>query len=155
MIIVESSSGHELQVEVVPIENDDFTSLNEERYFFDWASEMQNEIFKLRIVGASEILGLVSLERIPSELRVHVSLLTVSKENVGSSKKYKNIAGNLLAHVAKVAVLQDGENACFSLRPKTELVQHYVEEYNMSVTGVTLSMIVPEILELIKRFDHE
>jgi len=48
-------------------------------------------------VGSSEILGLISLERIPSEWRVQIRLLSVSNENQGKGKKYANIAGNLIS----------------------------------------------------------
>ncbi|MEM6687365.1 MAG: N-acetyltransferase, partial [Bacteroidota bacterium] len=102
-----------------------------------------------------EILGLISLQRIPQEWRVHIRLLTVSFENKGKNKKYRNIAGNLITFAAQIAIFDYGELACVSLRPKTEIAQHYINTYNFMASGVTLSIEIPEILNLIETFDHD
>ena len=109
----------------------------------------------MQIIGSRDILGLVSLERIPNEWRLHIRLITVSKENKGKGKRYDRIAGNLITHVAKIAILEFGELACVSLRPKSQIAQHYIDKYNMNITGITLSIEVPEILELIKLYDND
>jgi len=155
MFVVEKSTGKKLQIEVTAVENVDFETISKERYFFDWSEERKFEVFKLRVIGSNDILGLVSLERIPNEWRVHIRLLTVSIENSGAEKVYERIAGNLIAHAAKIAVADYAELACVSLRPKSQLVHHYMAQYNMILTGMTLSIEVPEILELIKRYDHD
>lgn len=113
------------------------------------------EIQPKYIPGQNDIIGLVSIERIPSEWRVHIRLLTVSKENRGSRKVFDNIAGNLIACVAKIAVADFGELACVSLSPKSSIAQHYIDNYNMNVTGLTLSLEVPEIINLINQYDHD
>jgi len=155
MKILDTSTGKEYPAEILPVESDDFKSLGKVRYFFDWKIERNQEVYKLQITGSSDILGLVSVERIPNEWRIHIRLLTVSKENKGNGKKYDKIAGNLIAHVAKIAVSEFGELACVSLKPKSEIAQHYIDKYNMNVTGVTLSIEVPEILDLINLYDHD
>jgi hypothetical protein len=155
MKIVDTSTGKEYQVEILPVENEEFESLGKVRYFFDWRIERKQEVYKLQMTGSSDILGLVSLERIPNEWRIHIRLLTVSKENKGNGKKYDKIAGNLITHVAKIAVLEFGEFACVSLKPKSQITQHYIDKYNMNVTGMTLSIEVPEILDLINFYDHD
>lgn len=155
MHIVEISTGSKHQVEIAPVEDVDFKALKKVRYFFDWGVERKFEIYKLRIVGSSDILGLISLERIPEEWRVHIRLLTVSGENRGKGKNYDRIAGNLIAYAAKLAVSDYGELACVSLRPKSQIAQHYIAKYNMMLTGITLSIEVPEILNLINRYDHD
>lgn len=155
MKIVDTSTGKEYPVEILSVESDDFKSLGKVRYFFNWKIERDQEIYKLQMTGSSDILGLVSLERIPNEWRIHIRLLTVSKENKGNGKKYDKIAGNLITHVAKIAVLEFGELACVSLKPKSQIAQHYIDKYNMNVTGITLSIEVPEILDLINLYDHD
>lgn len=155
MNIIEISTGIKHQVEITPLELIDYKLLNEKRYFFDWKLERDFEVYKLRIVDTNEILGLISLERIPEEWRVHIRLLTVSKENQGSNKKYDKIAGNLLSHAAKIAVHKYAEYACISLRPKSQIAQHYINKYKMTLTGISVSLQVPEILDLINLYDHE
>ena len=155
MTIVEVLTGNIYPIEVLPVENTDYKALSKVRYFFDWKKESKEEVYKLVMKGQKDILGLVSIERIPSEWRVHIRLLTVSKENAGNGKLFENIAGNLIAHVAKIAVVEFGELACVSLRPKSSLAPHYIKKYNMNVTGMTLSLEVPEIVNVINQYDNE
>ncbi len=155
MTITEVSTGKVYPIEVLPVESSDYKTLSKARYFFDWKDERNEEVYKLVMKGQKNILGLVSIERITSEWRIHIRLLTVSKENLGAGKVFENIAGNLIAHVAKIAVVEFGELACVSLRPKSSIAQHYINKFNMRVTGMTLSLEVPEILNLINQYDHD
>lgn len=155
MNIVETAAGIKFPVEILPVESIDFKSLSRNRYFFDWNSERDQEVYKLCMAGSKDILGLISLERIPDEWRIHIRLLTVSGENKGKGKKYDKITGNLIVFVAKIAIREYGELACVSLKPKTQIAQHYIDKYNMNITGMTLSIEVPEILDLIKLYDHD
>lgn len=155
MYIVETSTNYKHNIEILSLEDEDYKSLSKSRYFFDWKIEKEFEVFKLKIFDTNDILGLISIQRIPEEWRVHIRLLTVSKENMGRFKKYDLITGNLIAFAAKIAVADFGEFACVSLRPKTQLALHYIEKYNMRATGMTLSIEVPEIIDLINHYDNE
>lgn len=155
MNIKEVSTGKVFQIEILPVEKADFKSLTKGRYFFNWKDEENEELYKLVLKGENAILGLISIERIPSEWRVHIRLLTVSIENKGAKKIFDKIAGNLIAHAAKIAVAEYGELACISLRPKSEIARHYIDKYKMNVTGLTLSLEVPEIIDLINLYDKK
>jgi len=155
MKIINTSTGKKHSVEILPVEIDEFKILQKDMYFFDWKIEKNQEVYKLQIKGSSDILGLVSIERISQEWRIHIRLLTVSKENKGNEKKYDKIAGNLIAYVAKIAIREYGELACVSLRPKSQIAQHYIDKYNMNITGMTLSIEVPEIINLINLYDND
>jgi hypothetical protein len=155
MRITDTSTDEEYAVDILAVEIDELSTLRKDRYFFDWTTEENYEIYKLQINGLNDVLGLISIERIPEEWRIHIRLLTVSKENKGKEKKYDNIAGNLIAFVAKIAVREYGELACVSLRPKSQIVQHYVDKYKMNKTGMTLSIEVPEIIDLINLYDYD
>lgn len=155
MTIQETSSGKIYNVEILPVEDIDFKSIDKKRFFFDWKTERAYEIYKLKIINSNDILGIISLERIPEEWRVHIRLLTVSLENKGSNKIFDNIAANLITHAAKIAVAEYAELACVSLKPKSNIAQHYIDKYNMNITGMTLSLEVPEILNLINTYDNE
>jgi hypothetical protein len=48
-----------------------------------------------------------------------------------------------------------GELAGVSLKSKSQIGQHYIDKYNMNVTVITLSIEVPEILDLIKLYDND
>lgn len=155
MVVVEVLTGKFHLVEILPVENTDYKSLTKTKYFFNWKEEKTEEIYKLVIKGQKDILGLISIERIIPEWRIHIRLLSVSKENSGNGKIYDNIAGNLIAHVSKIAVAEFGELACVSLKPKNSIAQHYMNKYKMNITGMTLSLEVPEIINLINHYDHE
>jgi hypothetical protein len=81
MYIKEVSTGKTYQIEILPLENSDFKLLSNTQYFFNWNEEDNQEAYKLVLIGQNEIQGLVSIERIPSEWRIHIRLLTVSSEN--------------------------------------------------------------------------
>jgi hypothetical protein len=155
MNIVEVLTGNICPIEVLPVRNTDFTSISKARYFFDWKEEKKEEVYKLVLKGQKDILGLVSIERIPSEWRIHIRLLTVSVENKGKEKQFDKITGNLIAYVAKIALADFGQMACVSLRPKSSIAKHYMTKYNMNMTGMTLSLEVPEIVNLINKYDHD
>ncbi len=155
MIVIATKTNKELKIEIKPIEKDDYRLVTKKRYFFDWKKEEKQEVYKLTLEGNKDILGLISIERIPDEWRIHIRLLTVSKENKGQNKNYENIAGNLITHVSKIALREYAELACVSLKPKSSIAQHYIEKYDMNITGATLSIELPEIINLIKKYDHE
>lgn len=155
MVITDSTTGESLQVKIEPVKSGDYKNITKGRYFFDWSKEKEWEVYKLRIIDSSDILGLVSFERIPTEWRIHIRLLSVSKENKGSNKKYKHIIGNLITYVSKIAVKEYAELACVSLKPKDIITQHYINKYGMNITGMTLSVEITEIINLINTYDHD
>lgn len=155
MTVIDTTTGESHHVKIEPVESGDYKYITKRRYFFDWTEEKDREVYKLRIIDSNDILGLVSLERIPSEWRIHIRLLTVSKENKGGDKKYKLIAGNLITYVSKIAVKEYAELACVSLKPKGVIAQHYIDKYGMNITGMTLSVEIIEIMNLINTYDHD
>jgi len=84
--IIEVATSQSHLIEIALVQKSDFKNLPVNRYFFDWNEEASFEIFKLTIKGKDDILGLISFERIPDEMRIHVRLLTASVENVGAAK---------------------------------------------------------------------
>lgn len=155
MVVEEVETGRMHKVIIESVEKSDFEQLTKAKYFFDWKLERSHEVYKLHIEGESEILGLVSLEQIPNEWRIHIRLLTVSVENKGRDKKYERIIGNLLAFVSKLAVKDYAEMSCVSLVPKSKIAKHYIEKYGMRITGMTLSLELVEIMNLLSFYDHD
>lgn len=153
MHVVEVLTGKTYPIKILTVRATDYKALPKKRYFFDWKEETNHEVYKLVLNG--DVLGLISLERIPAEWRIHIRLLTVSKENKGSEKRFDKIAGNLIAYFAKLAVAEFGELACISLKPKSSIAQHYIDKYKMNITGRTLSLEMPEILDLINEFEND
>ncbi len=155
MRIVEASTEKPIPVEIYPVEKSELKLFSKKRYSFDWSSESKFEVYKLVISRTEDALGLISMDRIPQEWRIHIRLIAVSKENLGSGKIYENIAGVLIAYASKIALEDFGEHACISLKPKTQIAKLYMEKYNMKITGMLLSLEVPELLNLINRYDYD
>ena len=142
-------------MEIEPVESEDYSRITKRRYFFNWKEEQEYEVYKLQIIGSRDILGLVSIEIIPEEWRIHIRLLTVSIENKGKEKMFEDIIGNLITFVGKIAIREFSHLACVSLKPKSNIAQHYIDKYDMNITGVTLSLEVEQILNLVSKYDHD
>ena len=155
MTVTEVKSGKKHKTEIVPIVAEDYESITKYRFWFNWKTERDYDVYKLRIRGTDDILGLVSLETLHEESRIEIRLLAVSKENRGMHKKYEHIAGNLIAFACIISVKLFGEWACVSLVPKTKLIDHYMTKYSMLQSGKSLFLDGRELIELIKRYDYE
>jgi hypothetical protein len=152
MKVIEVKTGHVILVEIIPAELSDLKS---ENFHFDWLKEVNHLVYKLQILKTKEILGLMSLEVFYKESFINVRLLAVSQENKGKNKKFDDVAGNLIAFASKLAVCNFAEDACVVIRPKTRVSKHYQEKYKMKQQGRLLSLEVPEILEVLNRYDHD
>ncbi len=151
MVIFEKANGEEHKVKIEPLADKDYKKITKSRYFFDWKTEKENQVFKITLAGSDEILGLVSLIE-HNDKRIQVNLLAVSKENRGKKKIYKGIAGNLIAWACREAVKQFGEDACVSLIPKTKLVKHYMREYGMIEAGQSLFLSDEPLLMILEKY---
>jgi hypothetical protein len=155
MFVVNTLSGERLEVKIERVATEELLHLSKEKYSFDWSLEIDYEVFKLFLIDNNEILGLISIERIPREWRLHVRLLSVSLPNIGKEKVFNGIVDNILDYVATMAINDFGQLACVSLRPKSELAEHYMNKYGLTVTGLFLSIEFPDILQLQNNNDYD
>lgn len=155
MFVVNTLSGERLEVKIERVATEELLHLSKEKYSFDWSLEIDYEVFKLFLIDNNEILGLISIERIPREWRLHVRLLSVSLPNIGKEKVFNGIVDNILDYVATMAINDFGQLACVSLRPNSELAEHYMNKYGLTVTGLFLSIEFPDILQLQNNNDYD
>lgn len=153
MKVTQVATGQRLEVKIKLVEPTDLSKYNQKRYFFDWSTECDFEVYGLSLSNSDDLLGLISIEDIPEECRIHIRLLTVSFENKGKNKAFDHVAGNLIAFVAKLALRKNGHYACVLLRPKSAIAKHYITKYKMRVTGLSMSLEIPELTDLIKEYD--
>lgn len=152
MFVVNTLSGEKLEVKIERVATDELLHLSKKKYSFDWSLEIDYEVFKLFLVDNNEILGLISIERIPREWRLHIRLLSASVDNIGKRKKYDNITENLLAFMGRMALNEYDRLGCISLKPKSVLAQHYIMKYGMEVYGLSLCAEFDEIIKLINKY---
>ncbi len=154
MYVTEIKLNKRFEIEISRLSINDFKLISKREFFFNWKHEKNYEVYKQKIIGQSEILGLVSLETIPDEWRIHIRLLSVSSLNKGKNKVYSRVVGNFLTFIGKIAIKEFAELACVSLKPKGAIAQHYIDNYGMNITGASLSLELVEIMDLIEKFDN-
>ena len=153
MAIIEVATGRKLTASISPLEDADFKLITKKKYFFDWKKEKGTaDLFKLTLQDESEILGLLALTDFPREFRMQIHLLCVSFDNRGKDKKYDGIAGSLIAFAARTATVKYFDQACISLKPKTELRAHYKAKYGMMDGGPQLFLEGARLQSIIKKY---
>lgn len=117
------------------ISTKDFQIIQKSNQFkFNWSTEKNYPIYKIRRRTEEEILGLISIIDIPSELRLEIHLLEISTDNIGKKKKVDRLAGCLIAHVCNLAFQKDYDGFV-SLISKTEIEKIYKEKYGFIKQG--------------------
>ncbi|TPG36150.1 N-acetyltransferase [Flavobacterium pectinovorum] len=151
--ITQVKDNSEFEIIIELLTKDDYKKITKSNYYFNWKTEQENDVYKLRIIDSEEILGLMSLINFPHEQRLQISLLTVSKENRGKNKKYDHIAGNLIAYACREAIKLDGQDGCVSLHPKTKLKKHYMKKYGMADGGLQIFLEGLDLFILLKKYN--
>jgi hypothetical protein len=136
MYLISTKTGEKIEAVIEPVIPADYVLIRKGKQFadFNWDKERENEVFKLRLKGSEDILGLMSLIDFRKELWLKINLLQTSAENVGGKKAFRRIAGCLIAYACKQAFIR-GYDGTVALESKTDLVRHYVHTYGMVVGG--------------------
>ena len=151
MFIENSKTGEKLKASVLQCTSEEVEQLDGSRFEFDWVFESSFTIFRLEILSSNEILGLMSIDLIPLELRLEIRLLELSKENVGSQRRFENVAGILIASACKIS-FKMGFFGFVSLIPKTQLIEHYKSRYGFEQYGRHLAVDMERSELLIKKY---
>lgn len=148
----DKNKNEKISVVVSSICKEDLDNIDSESFHFNWSEELNYEVVKLYDPSTLEIFGVLSFEEITSEFRLHLRLLAVRKEHVGKNKSIHRIAGVLIGYLCAEALKKYGGLACVSLKPKSKLAKHYIEKYKMRISGSSLSIEIPELLDLIHEY---
>lgn len=137
MKITEVETGKEHKVLIEPVTNEDYKNITKGKFYFDWKTEKDQNVCKLRLTDGKTILGLISFKHDVKEKRVIINLLSVLKGNRGKGKQYDRIAGTLIGFACREAQKHYGRDACVCFIPKTvnKLKEHYIEKYGMIPAG--------------------
>ena len=140
MKLISMRPGEETEAEITEMEEDDYERIAlSGRFAFDWRKEKGNLVYKIRLIGREEVLGLISLIDVPKEYRLHINLIESSVDNRGKNKLIGRIPGCLIAYTARLA-FDKGYAGFVSLRPKTELIDHYITAYGFKPQGIGLAI---------------
>ena len=121
---------------------------------FNWANEFkvpQRDIYKLTIANNPNIIqGIVSLEVKADHVYMH--LIESAAFNIGRSKTYYGVPGNLVAFACKLSFQRGGEGYV-SFIAKTKLISHYIESLGAVHFGGHLMVITTQVaLKLINKY---
>jgi hypothetical protein len=152
MKVRHKSSGELIGARVEPVEGKDWANIEKNNAFqFDWTLEKRHETYKIRLDSDEEILGLISFKDIPGEFRIHICLIEVNRRDVGRKKRYDHLVGCLLAFACEQSFKRDYAGYV-SLRPKTELIGHYVSKYGFRQLGKNLFVELADAERLINEY---
>ncbi len=137
-------SGDSFATEVLRLSKTDLKQLTKKTgWNFDWKAELTSnvkEVFKLTILNNPNIIqGLLSLTLEPDHVYMH--LLENAPFNIGQTKLYEGVAGNLIAHACKVS-FQQGFEGFVGFTAKTKLIDHYQKTLGAYTLGGN-RMIIP------------
>ena len=127
--IINRISGDSFRTEVSLMTRKDLKAISKTKgWSFDWKYEFdqpEREVYKLTIAeNPSIIQGLMSLT-VKSD-HVYMYLLESAPFNVGKSKLYEGVSGNLVAFACKLSFQRGGEGFV-AFESKTKLINHYVK----------------------------
>ena len=137
---------------IVLVEDEDWKVIEKNDNFnFNWIKEKKHIVHKIRLKIEDEILGLISTEDIPKELRIHVRLIEVNCKDRGQEKRYDYIAGCLFGFTCRMA-FRKGYEGYVSLYPKTELIKYYKEQYGFQQFGKNMFIELSKSEELVNKY---
>ena len=136
-------SGDSFQTEVSILTKSDLKQVTKKNgWNFNWNQEFKNinrEVYKLSIVNNPNIIqGLISFT-IKSD-HIYMDLIESAPFNLGKSKLYEGVAGNLVAIACKVS-FQRGFEGFLSFTAKSKLIAHYEKSLGAYHFGNQLMII--------------
>ena len=126
--IEEKDTNTNFETDIIPITLDEIKGVHKkDRWFFNWKKEYKenpsHSIYKLAIRGDNVIQGLISLEPIPDQLYIEMTLIENAPHNYGKNKRYLGVAGNMVAFACKLS-FDLGYDGYVAFDAKTNLVDH-------------------------------
>ena len=143
--VVEITTGKIFKTKMVQTDKDFLNTIHKKNgWKFNWKKEAvqkDRNIFKLTLKNKSNyLLGLISIEK--KDDHVHIHLVENSPENIGKSKRFAGIAGNLFAYACKES-FKNGFEGVVSFYAKSQLIEHYSLTLNASLVSQN-KMVITE-----------
>jgi hypothetical protein len=139
-------SGDSFPTEISQITTVDLKQITKKNgWNFNWLVEYKNsgkDVYKLTIMQNPTIIqGLISFSIEPDHVFMH--LLESAPFNVGKSKIYNGVPGNLVAFACKISFL-NGLNGYVGFTSKTTLITHYEKTLRAVHVGEQRMIIFPK-----------
>ena len=123
----DTQTGATFLTEILPLERGDLKVISKKLgWKFNWKTELiatEKQVYKLILQKDPKIIqGLICFEK--KSDHVFMSLIEASPHNLGKTKKYFGVAGNLVAFGCKLS-FEYGFEGCIAFDSKTTLINHY------------------------------
>lgn len=146
-------TGDSFDTQILEVKKSDLKFLKH-NWNFNWKSEFESEakVYKLIIQENYEVIqGLISLTY--KEGFVFVELIENADFNIGRSKVYYGVAGNLFAFACKES-WDKGDYGYVAFNSKSNLFSHYESILGAKRVGKSNQMVIEpkEALKLIKQY---
>src|ERR1700733_5165463 len=130
MSIFDVITNSEIEAIILPVDRDDLPHIKKSKRFgFNWHLFKDEKVYKLMRKGDPEILGLMCLEdHSVGWDAIEIKLLEVGRAHIGKNKKIEKIAGCLIAYACRESI-KNGHGGWVFLKPKTKLIDHYINAY--------------------------
>jgi len=141
--VVNVFTGDSFETEVTPLTKADLKTVTKKNgWSFNWAHELKQtdrEVHKLTIVNNSTVIqGLISFSIRTDHVFMH--LVESAPFNIGRSKIYEGVPGNLVAFACHTS-FQNGLQGFVSFISKTKLIDHYMKSLGAYHFGGHLMVI--------------
>lgn len=151
MVLINLETQEKLVGIIEKLSREEISNLKGNKNFtFDWSTEKDKEVYKIRLKDQKTILGLLALIDYPNEIRIHLNLLESRKSQRGKHKNIGNIAGCLIAYACRES-FKRGYGGFVSLLPKTELIPYY-KRYGFKEFGALLAIWEEDSNKLIIKY---
>ena len=153
--ILNTISGDSFQTDVTQLQKDDLKHIKKATgWNFDWNAEYNmpdRKVYKLTIKDNPKIVqGLASISKNIDHFYIH--LVESAPFNMGKSKLYEGVPGNLFAFACKKS-LDAGYEGFVSFQSKTKLIEHYEVSLGANHVGGHRLIIYPQAaMKLIQKY---
>ena len=153
--IVNRVSGDSFVTDVLPVTKVELKKVTKKNAWnFNWSDEFKQPdriVYKLTIIGNSDIIqGLASISDYDDHYFLH--LVENAPFNMGKTKQYEGVAGNLFAFACKLS-WDSGYQGFVVFQSKTLLIEHYEKMLGATHEGGHRMIIYPKAaLKLIQKY---
>jgi hypothetical protein len=154
----DTTTGDILLTEVLSVEKNDLKFISKKYgWKFNWELELaatEKQVFKLVLQNEPKtVQGLICFEKKNDHIFMH--LIETASHNLGKTKKYFGIAGNLVAFGCKLS-FEYGFEGYIAFESKTKLIGHYEKTLGAKVLyGQKMELDTNASIKLIKDYYPE
>jgi len=154
----DASTSDILLTEVLPLEKADLKAITKKSgWKFNWKVEFltpERKVYKLILQQQSNIIqGLICFEK--KSDHIFMPLIETAPHNLGKTKKYFGVAGNLVAYGCKLS-FESGFEGYIAFESKTKLIGHYEKTLGAKLLfGQHMELDTNASIKLINRYFPE